>query len=128
MADFGEYKKVKTKKVHQCITCNRIIPIGKQAITYKGMYDGIWQNWYCCMACNDKNLLELLEEGINDNEFNYWLYESEHMDWLCGLKHQHRYCSKWEWTEDQESVVITCEVCNKERTVFIGWGEEHGTL
>lgn len=124
MADFGEYKIVKTKKEHRCITCNRTIPKGKNANRYNGMYEGEWQNWYMCIPCDELNVCEY-GEWICGEEFIDWLNESEYVDCpKCkGLEGTRRwyYHSNYEWDDKEETLCFVCELCDHEWEKFIGF-------
>jgi hypothetical protein len=50
--DFFDSKKVKTRKVHKCQLCNRLIPKGTENVEYwGGMFDGEFQHSYVCWWC-----------------------------------------------------------------------------
>ena len=124
MADFGEYKIVKTKKEHQCITCNRKIPKGKKAYNYKGIFEGEWQNWYMCIPCDELGVYEYGEE-INGEEFHDWLIESKHAECpKCkGINGTRRYGyhSEYDWDDKDETIHFECELCGYKWEKFIGF-------
>ena len=125
MSDFGEYRFVKTNKPHECITCERIIPKGKKAYNYNGMYEGDWQNWYMCEPCEQLNVCEDNEE-ICGEEFHMWLIESKHAECpKCkGIDEKgtrHGYHSAYKWDEKKETLHFECELCGHKWEKFIGF-------
>ncbi|NEP60440.1 MAG: hypothetical protein F6K31_26135 [Symploca sp. SIO2G7] len=42
---------IKTRKVHRCIECRRIIKKGEQAEKFDGLYEKEWQHYYTCEEC-----------------------------------------------------------------------------
>lgn len=125
MADFGEYKIVKTKKEHRCITCNRKIPKGKMAYNYNGMLEGDWQNWYMCVPCEELNVCG--DDGeIYGEEFHMWVIEGEYAQCpKCkGVDESNRYWgyhSDYKWDDKEENLHFTCELCDHEWDKFIGF-------
>ena len=125
MSDFGEYKIVKTKKEHRCITCERKIPKGKKAHHYNGMWEGDWQNWYMCVPCEELNVCGDNEE-ICGEEFHMWLTESAHAECpeckgidKTGVRHG--YHSTYKWNSTKEIVYFECELCGRKWEKFIGF-------
>lgn len=120
MSTFGcEGKLVKTRKKHRCETCGRVIPSGKKALSFHGMYDGDWQNWYMCGFCADHDFTPY-DEPVNEDAFNDWLYE-EYGACPYGCKGK-RYSNTWEWSENHEFATFECDECGKKWHIGIGWG------
>ena len=118
MSDFGNYKWVKTRKEHSCVYCGRTIPKGTKARNYSGMWDGYWQNWYCCGFCEKYIEPEYAESGevISGEEFHEWLNDSDHGS--CPKCKENKY-SEWEWEDDNVSIRYTCPTCDNEWVVAI---------
>lgn len=51
MSDFGDGKWVVGRKNHRCTACYTMIPDNERHYYYKGMYDGVWQNWRMHCEC-----------------------------------------------------------------------------
>ena len=119
MGNFGDYKYVKTKKVHACIYCGRKIPAGNKMRNYHGLWEGDWQNWYACGFCEKYVEPEYTEHGecISGDEFNDWFYDSDHM--ICKKCFgNRRYYAEWDWI-DLTHIKITCGDCGHEWVVEI---------
>ena len=129
MSDFGNYKLVKTKKPHRCVTCNRIIPVGNKMYNYNGMYEGDWQNWYMCQPCETLDVSDG-NDYLDGDDFSEWLREYFKQS-ECPKCHgvdeygyHDNYHSDWDWSEDLKTVEFTCEVCGNKWSYYIGFGEE----
>lgn len=45
MADFGDIVRVTARKPHRCEWCLGPIPKGESHLTFRGIWEGAWQNW-----------------------------------------------------------------------------------
>lgn len=52
MSDFGEWKRVKTRKPHKCAGCFDEIATGTNVQHWSGEFDGHFSNLYLCDPCN----------------------------------------------------------------------------
>lgn len=120
MSDFGETKKVVTRKSHQCLFCQRNIPTKSVAYNFKGQWENEWQNWYSCDVCNNNDSISGdSAEGINGDEFNDWAFEQE---WAaCPVCKKHYVGIGFEWSEDEKTLVFTCQTCGETWEHFIGF-------
>ena len=119
MSDFGNYKYVKTRKIHHCVYCNRAIPIGTMARNFSGIWEGDWQNWYTCGFCEKEVEPNYAEpsDGISGDEFSNWLYESDYV--ICKkCNGNRRYSAEWDWI-DITHIKVTCGDCWHEWIVEI---------
>jgi len=119
MGNFGKYKYVKTRKPHSCIYCGRKLPAGSRMRNYHGLWEGNWQNWYCCGFCEKNVEPEYAEPGecISGDEFSSWFYDSDHV--VCKkCSGNRRYYSEWDWV-DLTHIKITCGDCYYEWIVEI---------
>lgn len=71
--DFGEeeiscYKEklVKTRKVHECASCGKEIPVGKYAVSESGFMDGGAVSCYSCHECVEEWLEESGQVDMED--------------------------------------------------------------
>lgn len=121
MGDFGNWVDVnKTRKQFRCVFCNRMIPPGNKAHGYDGMWEGDWQNWRCCDMCAETILPDAnTDEGISDEDFNYYIEEKGYYICEGGCKNNWGWggtCSR-KWSEDKQSMIFTCGKCGHVRTV-----------
>ena len=116
MSYFGTEKIVTTRKEHYCVSCNRKIPKGKKTYHVNGMWEGDWQNWYMCLFCDENELCDP-NEAITGCEFDEWVHSLNCPN--CNTCN-----NSWEWTDNDESIEISCGQCNHEWTLFIGWGKQ----
>ena len=120
MGDFGEWVHVKkTRKPYQCIFCGRIITAGNKGYGFQGKWQGDWQNWKCCVSCED-HVLPVTEPGeaLDHEDFNTYLEDSGYRYCENGCKPD-RYenlCS-YVWSEDKQSLIFTCKKCGNVRIV-----------
>lgn len=128
MSDFVNFKLVKTRKTHKCLTCGRIIPKGKQAFNYKGLYEGDWQHWYMCIPC-DENVTDMIDEYISGEEFSEWLMQQPEyeclnchgMDTESNRQYHWSHHIDWDWSDDYETVQFECELCGHKWSKHIGF-------
>ena len=120
MSDFGTYKKVKTRKKHSCIYCNRQIPVGTEAYNDKGMWEGDFQNWYACEFCDREVAPDYAEAGepISGDEFNEWFYDSKFCE--CHNCKSTPYRHNWEWI-GPTTIEVECGECDNVWKVEIGF-------
>ena len=120
MSDFGEMRKVITRKPHSCEYCGRIIPVGSTAHNCRGMWDGEWQNWYACDFCKgDDAISEYTRDPISGDEFNEWMHEQDFA--ACPKCKVWRGNIDWEWSKDGMSINFECGDCEIEWNHFIGF-------
>ena len=123
--DFMTTRDIKsTKKEHECLTCERKIPIGKPAFNWRGKFDGEMQNSYMCRFCYE-NDIGFDEEIISGDEFADWLREQDFMK-CPSCQSEQRYDFDWMWDSEHENVIISCDECEHKWVVPIGWGEKGG--
>lgn len=123
MSEFFIEKHIKkTRKPHECVYCQRSIPVGKSATNCVGKWQGDFQNWYADDFCfNNKEITEGCEEGISGDEFDYWIRENEKGKCpSCG----DRYNTDMKWDKTREIVNFECEECETKWSVFIGFESE----
>jgi hypothetical protein len=65
MSDLHNEKVVKTRKEHQCLTCDSTIPKGIKAHYCSGIYDGEFYNYYMSEFC--KHIFEI-DENIDTSD------------------------------------------------------------
>lgn len=116
MTDFGEWnKKVKTRKQHDCISCDRAIPKGMTAYSNNGMIDGEWCRYYLCAFCQEH--VPIGEGEPIDNAFYEWISDREPCD----------DCGEWrnvrrKWLSDGKTMNMHCMECGTEWEIYIGYG------
>lgn len=115
---FGYYKKVKTRKPHLCIFCNRVIPKGLYAWNSHGCFRGEWQHWYACEICNSLIDEFHIEEWIGGEEFEDWVYEQ---DWAECPNCKNRYSIKLYFSENEETLELFCDECETSWSRYIGF-------
>ena len=68
MSDFGEGKWVKARKDCRCEWCGQAIKIGDRVYSYKGMWDGEWQNWRMHPECYEDHTINCDSDGFSPYE------------------------------------------------------------
>ena len=93
MSDFFiEHYVSKSRKLHKCNICSKIIEKGKGYLNRKGKYDGEMYNDYICNNCTP-----LFEQFCSLNkceEFDYWNIEDDINEKVCGECTESKYCIK----------------------------------
>ena len=127
MSDFGTLKRIKTRKPHQCLFCLRTIPTKTAAYNYSGMWEGYWQNNYSCEVCQtNDDITSEQSDGICGDEFNDWAFEQE---WaVCPVCKKHYGGIGFEWSEDEKTLVFTCQTCGETWEHFIGFEAKEVTV
>jgi len=121
MSDFGNLKKIKTRKPHTCLFCQRTIPVNTEAYNYKGMWEDTWQNNYSCETCQTNDAISGdASEGISGDEFHDWVREQSWADCPeCKASYSE---IDFEWSEDEKTLIFECSDCGKKWEHFIGFG------
>ena len=115
----------KTRKPHDCLICDREIPIGKSAFNWNGLYDGEFQNGYACMYCFENKIgRDSGEDEIGGDDFNYWVEEQGFS--TCPNCGEVQGFNSYEWDLLKENISFECD-CGHDWTVHIGWGESEVT-
>jgi hypothetical protein len=109
MGNFGEFKYVKTRKQQTCIYCGRKLPAGTNMRNYHGLWEGDWQNWYCCGFCEKNVEPEYTTPGeeIDGDEFSNWFHESNYVICPKCNNQKNRYHNDWDWT-DLTHIKVEC--------------------
>lgn len=126
MGDFGHWVDIKkTKKPFRCIFCCRKIPTGNQSHGFDGKWEGDWQNWRCCDRCYHV-IYPTTENGeeIGDGDFDAWLDDYRACDKGCKPDRWYGGTCDSKWSEDKQSIVITCSKCGDVRTIPYGYNYE----
>lgn len=115
MSSFGcEGKTVRTIKPHQCAVCSRIIPKGGFAFHVHGMWQGDWQNWYCCPFCENEILPDKFDEPIGEQDFTDFVYEMDEA--TCPICKSNYGDIDYDIADDSDTIHFTCNDCGHEWT------------
>lgn len=111
MTTFGcNTQIIKTRKPHTCLICNRIIPKGFRAYHTGGMWQGDWQNWYCCTYCHNE-VIDFNGEEVGEQDFTDYVYElSESHCPDCKGKYGD---IDFDISEDSDVIKFTCNDCGR---------------
>ena len=120
MSDFGNLKRITTRKPQQCLFCQRTIPPKTAAYNYKGMWENQWQNNYSCEICQtNDDISGDSSDGITGDEFNDWAYEQE---WaMCPVCKKHYGEIDFVWSDDEKTLEFECGTCGEKWEHIVGF-------
>ena len=81
-----ESRTVVAAKEHRCYECGSVIAKGEKYEYAKGLYDGDWQDYHTCLACEEcKALTDEECHGSLSEVGGYDRWESEDAAFACAM-------------------------------------------